>query len=469
MSSDYERYAAYESNVADKGDPMELESRHVGCAMRLWDDASLNFVANDRVQQIVRRVLALEFANKADRDGEVAELTRLRDDDRNDSGVRFDLRLTLGSFAAVGPANRRIAGAFDAPDAIQAAVRRELRMAGQPCKTRVRVVEPHGELETPRGARVLPRQTKIFPTKDTAVEQMRARLGGIAARADAAAAGRQLVLAKAKRVRSSGGESGSGGRYWQCHLCANKNGLGTLACSVCKRASSYNPKSAVAVRAPRPMALHGEGPTRVSVEQVLAMHRQGVDFDARDFYGLAALHCCAQAGRMRLVDALLRCGADAEAVTKDEWRPLHYAANAGSSETVERLLQAGVGTSCLTKAAGHAPLHLCAAANTAHAAQTLLDKGGVDVDVVSRVTGQTPLHLAAWHGSLETVEVLLKANANIAATDREGWVPLQLAQFRDNVAVEHLLLDNSAKQGSWDDDLWRSVKANANKVPTKKR
>ena len=38
-----------------------------------------------------------------------------------------------------------------------------------------------------------------------------------------------------------------------------------------------------------------------------------------------------------------------------------------------------------------------------------------------------------------------------------------------SVAVEHLLLDNSAKQGSWDDDLWRSVKANANKVPTKKR
>jgi hypothetical protein len=58
---------------------------------------------------------------------------------------------------------------------------------------------------------------------------------------------------------------------------------------------------------------------------------------------------------------------------------------------------------------------------------------------------------------------------NIAATDREGWVPLQLAQFRDNVDVEHLLLDNSAKQGSWDDELWRSVKANAKQTADSRR
>ena len=183
-----------------------------------------------------------------------------------------------------------------------------------------------------------------------------------------------------------------------------------------------------------------------------------MNLDARDFYGLGAMHTCAAAGRMALVDALLACGADPEAETKDCWRPLHYAANAGSSETVERLLRVpGLATACLTRAAGHAPLHLCAAANTASAAQTLVD-AGVDVDVVSRVTGQTPLHVAAWHGSLEMVEVLIKGNANLMAMDKEGWVPLQLAQFRNNVEVEHLLIDNGAKQGDWVDPVWQSVK-----------
>ena len=158
MASDHERYAAYADKQAalDKGDPMELEQRHVGAAMRFWDDPALELLGNERVRTIVQQVLALEFANKADRDGDVCLITNMRSDDRNDSGVRFDVRLTLTSFSHVQPANRKITTAFEAPDALQASVRKSLRAAGQPCKTRVRVVMPQGELLTPRGERVLP-------------------------------------------------------------------------------------------------------------------------------------------------------------------------------------------------------------------------------------------------------------------------------------------------------------------------
>eukprot|EP00937_MAST-01D_sp_MAST-1D-sp2_P001578 g1578.t1 len=452
-------YARYHDKMMDKqhGEPMELEERFVGLSMRLWADPSLDLLGDERTREAVRTTLALHFLNKASGESDV-ELLRVIADDRGDNGVRFDVRLRLMSFSRVGSVERAVARAFDQPEPLEGRLRGELRAVGRGTGQgpRARVVTMQGELGTPRGQQLLPQRAKLFPAGAPDLRATRERLAAMARR-DAGTEVQRLAVVRASKVRATDA------RAWRCHLCGQRNQTGTMTCRTCGRASSYGPKSLARPREPAPLPLHANGPAGVSVEQVFTLAQEGVDFNARDHFGLSALHAAARAGRAALVDALLRARparggrADVEARTKDDWRPLHYAAQAGSSETVQRLAREGCALDEPTRAAGHAPLHLCAIADTAEAAQSLIE-AGVDVNAHSRVTGQTPLHLAAWHGNLAMTEVLLRAGADMEARDKEGWVPLQMAQFRGHEAVEHLLLDNHARQGTWRTPLWDSVK-----------
>ena len=59
--------------------------------------------------------------------------------------------------------------------------------------------------------------------------------------------------------------------------------------------------------------------------------------------------------------------------------------------------------------------------------------------------GRTPLHIASWQGHTAMVELLLRYNADVNATDREQRTPLQSAAWQGHERVVWLLLKAGAR------------------------
>ena len=133
---------------------------------------------------------------------------------------------------------------------------------------------------------------------------------------------------------------------------------------------------------------------RADVEQLL---REGANVNARNRYGMMALHVAARSGFVELVNFLLVCGADVNAKAGDGCSALHWAAAAGRKEVVKFL----------------APRML-------------------HIDVKDK-DGQTPLHLAVRvtevpaSDVIEIFDFLLSLGANINVKANDGNTPLREA------------------------------------------
>ena len=107
----------------------------------------------------------------------------------------------------------------------------------------------------------------------------------------------------------------------------------------------------------------------------------------RQFAGRTLLHVAAGKGELRIVKALLKAGADADARSTGGHTPLYDAANqSGTADVVRALVSAG-----------------------------------------ANVIGSGALHMAARRGNVEVAEALLEAGAEINARDGKGDTPLQRA------------------------------------------
>lgn len=118
-----------------------------------------------------------------------------------------------------------------------------------------------------------------------------------------------------------------------------------------------------------------------------------------------------------LVDLLLAAGADANATTDYGATPL-YACR--SPVVVARLVAAGADP----RRPGAEPCLIGAAVKHNAAVAEALITAGADPSAQSPRSGKTPLHHAAQNRSLEVVEVLLAAGANVLARNLEGRTPL---------------------------------------------
>ena len=183
-----------------------------------------------------------------------------------------------------------------------------------------------------------------------------------------------------------------------------------------------------------------------------------------------ALHLAVVKNQPRSIEALLRLGADPNAVDAGNLTPLDEAALGRQSDMARMLIEAGADLTLASAIAlertdeverllredpdalkpGHrwGTLIVRAAAEApGHILETLI-RFGASVDVqddpvtsVDETRGYTPLHAAAFHGNLPAVEVLLTHGANPRQRDsRYGGTPAGWASFARRQAVFERLL-----------------------------
>lgn len=117
--------------------------------------------------------------------------------------------------------------------------------------------------------------------------------------------------------------------------------------------------------------------------------------------GDTALHISAAAHQRRLVESLVKKGADVRARNRRGAEPLHYAADGGpdaigwdsaaQSDVIAYLTDAGADPNALDKS-GVAPLHRAVRNRCSMAVSTLIDNGADPL--LRNKSGSTPLHLA---------------------------------------------------------------------------
>lgn len=167
---------------------------------------------------------------------------------------------------------------------------------------------------------------------------------------------------------------------------------------------------------------------------------QEVDQNILSGDGKTALQIAVLWGQTDGVDGLLKRGADPNAHSSGySSSPLYCAADGEHTRMVQLLLDAGAnGTTHNT-----ATLNVALSKGLNKIVEILLDKGtNVNADISE--SGLKPLHKASFLGNLETVQSLLKAGADIDATDSIGYTALHHAVQYNRSKIVGVLLESGA-------------------------
>lgn len=141
--------------------------------------------------------------------------------------------------------------------------------------------------------------------------------------------------------------------------------------------------------------------------------------------------------KLRIIDLLLKAGADPNSVFDGDETPLYSAANSGYLKIVKCLIDAGANfrqapTGCIPALHGAAG----ATSNDIAVVRFLIDKGAFVDETDSR--GVTALMVAAYRGGEEVVEFLLEHGANPNHRAKDGRTPLiSAALYAQDTLVEH--------------------------------
>ena len=114
---------------------------------------------------------------------------------------------------------------------------------------------------------------------------------------------------------------------------------------------------------------------------------------------------------------------------------------AKSAEMLQLLIDAGADMEA-TDIKGNTSLHEAVFFERTKAVRVLLDKGA-DVKAVNK-NGDTPLHIAASRWEAESTRALLDKGADVNAVNEDGDTPLHKAAVRENTEIVRALLDKGA-------------------------
>ncbi len=184
----------------------------------------------------------------------------------------------------------------------------------------------------------------------------------------------------------------------------------------------------------------------------------GADPNARETSGgQTGLMWAAAEKHSDVVSLLIENGADVNAHSNEGFTPLFFAAQQGDVESTRAILVAGANVNEVMPKTLHTPLMVTSASNFAGVASLLLENGANTELVDSR--GNTALHLAARHKKgVEVVKVLLQHGADPNARlnhlkgklivrtgiNMQGATPFLLAAISSNLESMQVLIDAEA-------------------------
>jgi ankyrin repeat protein len=151
-----------------------------------------------------------------------------------------------------------------------------------------------------------------------------------------------------------------------------------------------------------------------NTENVAALLARGATSDTPLASGTTALHVACSWEHIEIASLLVNAGANLEAVDGNEMRPIHQAAYINSIKMLQLVVENGADTSTTTRGKDTA-LHVLLA--------DLTEKSGKKY--VAKI--------------LEGVKILVKANANPAAQNDEGEMPLDMAMKCGQYEIAHVL------------------------------
>jgi ankyrin repeat protein len=154
--------------------------------------------------------------------------------------------------------------------------------------------------------------------------------------------------------------------------------------------------------------------------------------------GTTPLHRAVHRGDLKAAQALIKAGADVNAVNRYGVPPLSLAATNGDAAILELLLRSGANPNA-AQSEGETALMTAARTGIPAAVRTLLAHGA-DVNAKESWRGQTALMWAAAEGHAETIEVLLEGGAQINARSNAGWTAFLFAAREGKIAAAKALL-----------------------------
>jgi ankyrin repeat protein len=203
-----------------------------------------------------------------------------------------------------------------------------------------------------------------------------------------------------------------------------------IGLAVCGLAAAQVPPSAA--EKAQYTGLHAAS-ARGDVAGIERLVARGAKVDARDGYARTPLHVAAYARQADAMRALVKAGANPNALENDRYDVVTIAAVADDVATLKVAL--AIGTSAKNVTSRYDGTALIAAAHLGHAEVVAeLIRAGAPLDHVNNL-GWTALIESIVLGNggprhTATLEALVKAGANVNLPDRNGQTPLALARGR---------------------------------------
>ena len=176
-------------------------------------------------------------------------------------------------------------------------------------------------------------------------------------------------------------------------------------------------------------------------EAALALIRRGADVEAMTEEGWTALHWAGFGNAREAALALIEHDADVQAQNKWGDTPLHFAASTNAMETTLTLISHGADIKA-KGAVDRTPLHSAGVNNSLNVVLELI-KRGAKIDAKASDDG-TALHLAVWSGSREAALALIERGADVRAKDMSGETPLHDAAWSGIWEIVSALIERGA-------------------------
>src|ERR1700683_3381239 len=196
--------------------------------------------------------------------------------------------------------------------------------------------------------------------------------------------------------------------------------------------------------------------------------KAGANVKAANRYGVTPLYLACVNGSAAVIAKLLDAGADPNGATTEGETPLMTVARTGNVEAAKVLLAHGADVNAKEQWRQQTPLMWAVAESHPEMAQELIAHGA---DVNARqvewhwdrqvtkeprekwmpLGGLTPLLFAARQGCVDCERVLVKAGADINATNPNGFSPILLAIINSHYDAAAFLLDQGADRNIADE------------------